>query len=367
MNEYSTDPFHRVKGTENSPQTVPVTSTSMVDAPVNTPYQQKTVTIINNSAVAIATYDNLGLRIVHRKKNIPFGGFVRVQVAYKLFNCRLDEETMLMLMQYVSKEHISTIHAALQQKDSPHRTVYLHWDIPVELIQANLNGVLIEPLNQVIQLADNTNRTHLFYAWERCDNVMEPVVDEMTGIMAQFNKHDIAVDGVWINFNGAQPIQLARNQCDRSKPEGLTVVMNGTPQFFPIEEMRANGYYMSQLTAAAAHASSTAEITTIHKTVIQEKKEAAERQSKEDDKRYERASKEDTQEWERQFKIDERQTKLDDKKYDRSQMLVDKRSIRKFSFPLQAIQCATALLGMVSLSSRVYTDIIKVVQQVKGV
>lgn len=356
------DPFHRIYGTEGLPANVSKYRTDSLDEMPLKPHCRTSVTIMNYTGLSVATYDTTGIRVVHPAHPTPLGGVVRVQYALHLYGTKLDHASMRSMMHHIPDQHVLDIAAILEYNISPHRSLYLHWDIPVDLLRNNVNGVAIEWLGVVIQLTEYPGRTHLFAPYELASSAIQSP-EKFSGIMAYFNKSDIAVDGVWINYNGNTPQLLCTNQKDPNLPEGLTVFMNGEEKRYTLDEMRAGGYYMSYATACAAHASSASEANAIHKATIQEAKDFKDRIQKEEDKRYEREAAKEKQQYERDVKKDERIARLEEMLYNREQTQIDKAHARGFGKVTQNI---TATLSIIALFTKTFWEGAKTLQQLKG-
>lgn len=368
MSEMSHDPFKRLDGNDAN-----VMSRQHLDHFAglgnnsSSAYSYHTVQIVNQTCERVCEWDHLGVRTTLAKHHIPYGGTVRIEYSYKARGGVIDPAFMTALMKHIPPEKIMSIFNLINQQVTDMRhinTFHLYWEIPVEMLRENPNGILISPLGRVIQLYDpETTPEDVFTA----DTIPELCVGHLTGIQTHFNKLDKAVKGCWVNLKGTNVKKICDNDNDPALAEGLTVVMNGKSVFYPLDEMAMNGFFMSPITAVGAHAITAAEANQAHKQFTQDNKEAQERAAKEEATRYERTVKEDDRQfsrentlYDREFREREREIKIDDKTYDREQILIDKTPSRQTSkWQLRFALVATAVTAITGVL-RLNADLMKV-------
>lgn len=364
MTECSKDPFKRVSNTSKLPNRLPDLDDYKVRGIGGMPFVQFTTLIINQTNKRIATYNHLGLRTIIPKDPEALNGVVRVQMSFTTNGTLIDYSSMGHLMHLLSDAQVESIYSFLKALDQDTtRNLVLFWDIPLDELRHNPNGVSIEALGLVVQLDDPALETTDLI---RADTRYIAAPDKLTGLTAHFNKIDRTVHGIWINIKGTTPLKLCSNQCDPNLPEGLTVVMNGEQQTYTLDEMALNGFYMSAATASTSHTVTAAEANTVHKQYIQENKESIERQAKEEDRRYERTVKEEDKQWDRSFKEKERDVKLEDKQYDREQVIIDKAPQRSVAWTMQRLGVISAVVVLASSLIKVGLEVKKTYDQHKG-
>lgn len=364
MTDCSKDPFKRICNPTEFPNRHAEHDHYKIRGGSGLPYVQFTTLVINQTNKRIATYNQLGLRTVIPKDTSAFKGFVRIQMSYTTNGTIIDFSSMSHLMNLLDEEKITLIYNFLLGLDQDiSRTMVLYWDIPVETLLLNPNGICIEPLGLVVQLDDPAIETGDLL---RADQKYIAAPEELTGLTAVFNKIDRSIHGVWINIKGTTPLKLCPNQNDPNLPEGLTVVMNGEQNNYTLDEMALNGFYMSAATASTSHTVTAAEANTVHKQYVQENKDNIERQIKDEDRRYERTTKEEDKQWDRSFKEKERDIKLDDKQYDREQVIIDRAPQRSVSWIMQRIGVASAVVVLATGLLRACVEVKKTYEQYKG-
>lgn len=329
MSQSSIDPFVRIRGYRNHPKTIPEKS----DERFNRPFYQQSIRVENFTNRRIACYSNFGLRTIIPPFNARITDTVRIELTLSIHQgAVLDYLAMESLMEDLSLEQIKHLHDFFEAQEATlgiTRKLHLHWDIPLEELKHAPCGVLVEKLGVVVQIHNpELDATEHFVAAYRPPPV---VAEEVSGLIATFNKHDTVVKGVWINIGGVKPIKLCSNQNDTNRPEGLTVVMDGETLELTLSEMAQRGFYLSAMTASAAHTTTNAEQTAVYKQFVSDQDKLIDREDKKADKDFERAEKRANQEYDRAFKEDERIEKRSDKAYDREQALIDRTSSRKMT------------------------------------
>lgn len=364
MTECSNDPFKRITNPTKFPNMHAELDKHKTRGAEGMPFVQFTTLVLNHTNMRIATYNQLGLRSIIPKDREALNGCVRVQMTYTTNGTIVDYCSMEHLMNMLDPQQVDSIYKfmlALNQDAS--RTLVLYWDIPLETLQHNPNGVSIDPLGLIIQLDDPSLDTDCLV---RADQKFIAAPEQLTGLTALFNKIDRTVHGAWINIKGTTPLKLCPNQNNPNLPEGLTVVMNGEQHTYTLDEMALNGFYMSAATAAASHAATASETNTVHKQHIQENKDNQERQQKDEDRRYERTVKEEDKVWDRAFKEKERDIRVEDKQYDRDQVIIDKTPQRSVAWIMQRAAAATAVVVLATSVIRVGLEVKKIYDQYQG-
>jgi hypothetical protein len=314
------DPFSRIKGISKTPTTKPNTKADTF--PVTNPKYAtlvKSVNVENRTRMEIVTWDNLCIPY-HLDARCPSNPeIVRVEISLKpCGGARPDYLGMHELMEHVPAEMVDYIDKALKGQDLDHNTavapgtLYFYWDIPLELLQRSPGGVHIEALGIVVRLAKHHKGATIYPADYRPPNV------EFTGegITASFNKIDYCIEGIWLNLKGVTTRFLCKNQNDPNQPEGLIIHSNGTERTFRIDELSANGFYMTEQDAAAARGETAAEIAQAQRAYQQQVDREYERRQKEEQTAYDRRQKDEqlqreaeNREYERRIKEAERESR----------------------------------------------------------
>lgn len=348
MSQSSIDPFNRIRGYHVHPTTGPKTSSLLGRASV-----QHSIRVENHTKHYIASYGAFGLRTYLNPFQGHNAGFVRVEVTITIHqSAGIDYLSMDQLMPDLSEDQRQALQAFLQAQDinltnaqRVNRILYIYWDVPVAEIQNSIGGVFIKQLGLVLQIHDPQQCASEHHSiWYR-PSLQETVVPE-DGIHAVFNKHDSVVKGIYINFAGNKPIKICDNLNDPSRPEGLSVVMNGEHLELGLSDLVANGFYLTAVAAAAAHTATNAEQAAAHKHHIAEVDKQIDREEKRSDKdreyqwrETERQDKRESIHWEREFKEDTVKHDRCSKEQDREDRRSDKQFDRRF-------QLITKLLGM---------------------
>lgn len=375
MSQSSIDPFNRIRGYHVHPTTGPKANSLLGRASV-----QHSIRVENHTKYYIASYGAFGLRTYLNPFQGHNAGFVRVELTITIHqSAGIDYLSMDQLMPDLSEEQRQALQAFLQAQDinltnaqRVNRILYVYWDIPVTEIQNSIGGVFIKQLGLVLQIHDPQQCASEHHSIWYKPSLQETVVPE-DGIHAVFNKHDSVVKGIYINFAGNKPIKICDNLNDPSRPEGLSVVMNGEHLELGLSDMVAHGFYMTAVQAAAAHTSTNAEQIAAHKQHIAEVDKQIDREEKRSDKERdyqwretERQDKRESIQWEREFKSDtvnndrrakeqDRSDRREDKQYDRQQQRIDKRVPRINAW----IGAFTSALGAVALALKYIPEIKK--------
>ncbi|WDS62270.1 hypothetical protein [Pseudomonas phage D6] len=314
------DPFSRVTGFNKTPTTKPNTKTDTF--PVSNPKYAtlvKSVNIENRTRMEIVAWDNLCIPYHLDPRSPDNPEVVRVEVSLKpCGSAKPDYLGMHELMQHVPPEMVDYIDKALKGQDLEHTqavtagTLYFYWDIPLEMLKRSPGGVHIEALGIVIRLAKHHKGAPIYPA----DYRPPAIVHTGEGIVASFNKIDYCIEGIWLNLKGTTTRFLCKNQNDPNQPEGLIIHSNGTERTYRIDELSANGFYMTEQDAAAARGETAAEIAQAQRAYQQQVDRDYERRIKEDQTIYDRRQNEEklqreaeNREYERRIKEAEREAR----------------------------------------------------------
>lgn len=314
------DPFSRIPGIVKTPTTKPSTQSDVF--PIRNPKYAtlvKSIVIENRTRMPIVTWDNLCIPYRIPALMVDNPEVVRVEVSLKSCGVsRPDYLAMHELMQHVPADMVDYIDKAIKSQDTDHNksatsgTVYFHWDIPVDLLLRSPGGVLIETLGIVVRL----EKYHLNAPIHPANYKLPSIECTGEGITATFNKIDFCIEGIWLNLKNNITWFLCENQNDPNQPEGLIILSNGKERTFRIDELSANGFYMTEQDAASARGETASEIAQAQRLYQQQVDREYERKVKEEQTNYDRRQRDDliareieNREYERRIKEAEREAK----------------------------------------------------------